>query len=131
MNVGAQVSELIGQMREAAMRHNLRAYESASDSLETFIRAHIEPVAKEFDWDYLGITPQQRRILSLLHSRLGKETSRDSLLSAIYFDYGDRPECDRKTIDVHICRLRKELKAQMVPFRIETVWSFGFKMVEA
>lgn len=128
MNVQAQVTALIDEMRGSLASRNASKFESASDSLETLVRAHVEPVAAEFNWDFLNITPQQRKILTFLHARLGKETSRDSILSAIYFDYGDRPECDRKTIDVHICKIRKVLKERLQPYVIETVWSFGFKM---
>lgn len=128
LNVQGQVSALIDEMRGALASHNVQKFEAASDSLEVLVMAHTEPVPREFVWDRTKLTNQQRRMLTLLHSRLGKETSRDSLLSAIYFDYGDRPECDRKTIDVHICRIRKVLKDIVAPYRIETVWNYGFKM---
>lgn len=131
MNVQAQVSELIDQMRVAAKLRDMTKYRTVSDSLEVLLRASTEPVGREFSWNLPGISPQQRRILGLLHSRLGKVTSRDAMLSAIYFDVDDRPEGDQKTLGVHIYKIRHSLKRLGQPFAIETVKAFGYKMVRA
>lgn len=129
MNVQAQVTELIGQMRAAACRHNLRAYETASDSLETFLKVHLVP-EPQFDWAPYRLTTRARTIAGYLHLNFGKPRSKEQILDAMYYDRpNDIPEI--KIIDVFISKLRWKLREGNSPYAIETVWGFGYRMVDA
>lgn len=130
MNVQAQVSELISQMRGVLAVRGItsKQFEQASDSLETLVRVCTDPTPKELSWRNLGLTKKESRIAGLLHARLNHPVARENIVNAMYFD-GDGPENERKNVDVHICKIRHKLRDGGLPFHIETVWAFGFKMV--
>lgn len=129
MNVQAQVSALINEMRGVLMVRNIHSkqFEQASDSLETLVRVCTEPLPKEISFRKLGFTRQESRIFGILHARLNRVVSRTDILHAMYFD-GDGPQNERKNVDVHICKIRRKMRDGGLSFQIATEWGFGFKM---
>lgn len=49
-------------------------------------------------------------------------------LSSVLFPHGDLPSS--KLFDVHVCHMRKKMKAAGAGLRIVTEWGIGFKVVE-
>lgn len=130
MNVQAQVTDLIAQMRECASRHDLRRYDKASDQLETLTRACLESETPQFDWINRGFTPTEARILALITQRPGRIVKKSALVDGVYFDHRDGgPDTASKGIGVHIFRIRKRLSDLGLPMKLETVHLAGYRMV--
>lgn len=72
------------------------------------------------------LTPSQFRIASCIVAARGKTVSADAIMEALY---GDDPDGgpEEKTIDVHLCKIRKALPA--LGIAIETVWGRGYRAV--
>jgi DNA-binding response OmpR family regulator len=78
-------------------------------------------VARRDDTD-LGLTGHEFNVLAFLCERAGRALTRaqiaDSALTA--------GECDDRTVDSHISRIRKKLGPQAAS-RIQTVWGIGYR----
>jgi DNA-binding response OmpR family regulator len=87
----------------------------------------IDPVGREVQIDDSSITLTAREfdLLYLLASNPGRAFSRDYLLDRLWHD--DFEGYDR-TVDTHILRLRRKLRAcPLVAERIVTLWGVGYK----
>src|SRR5689334_13874732 len=73
------------------------------------------------------LSPNERKLFALLHTRLGRAVPRGALLDAANYHHGWDREPQPKVVDVYICHLRRKLKGSA--FGIETVWGLGYKMV--
>lgn len=73
----------------------------------------------------LSLTPVEFEILALLARRKGSAVTRDALVEAALDPAQDS---SRRTLDVHISRLRNKLGDDAV--RLETVWSIGYRLSE-
>lgn len=71
------------------------------------------------------LTPKEFEFLLLLMKARGKVLSRDYLLEHIW-GYKKSIDIDTRTVDQHIARLRRKLKAEA--HRIVTVASFGYQI---
>ena len=73
----------------------------------------------------ISLTPTEFRLLEALAERAGKMVTRDSLLACVW----DSPECETRTIDVHISRLRKKLNDGKTPvLTIQTRRGLGYRL---
>lgn len=89
-------------------------------SLITVVENH--PVDK---WS--SFRDQERRLSMALYDAQGKTVTRESLMSALYFDRTNPDEMPGdKIIDVLIFKLRKKLPDGV---SIETIWGRGYRMV--
>ena len=59
----------------------------------------------------ISLSPTEFRLLELLVERAGKMVTRDNLLACIW----NSLECDTRTVDVHVSRLRKKLNDGRFP----------------
>ena len=74
----------------------------------------------------LSLTPVELEILSTLARRKGAAVTRDALVEAALDPAQDS---SRRTLDVHISRLRTKLGDDAV--QLETVWGIGYRLSEA
>lgn len=74
----------------------------------------------------LGLTPLETRIVGALVKR--EIVNRDVLFAVLYSDRLEHHQPDPKTIDVHMCKLRKKLKAKKV--RIYSRYGVGYYIDE-
>lgn len=87
----------------------------------------IDPVGREVsvDGSSIALTAREFDLLYLLASNPGRAFSRDYLLDRLWQD--DFEGFDR-TVDTHILRLRRKLRAHPdVAERIATLWGVGYK----
>ena len=105
-----------------------RTVSDLSDRIELLSMAYADPEPREIAWQRAGFTMQEARVVAILKAHLGVAVSRVAILDAMYFDR-EAPEGERKSLDVHLCRIRRKLKRVEHPYRVETVWAFGFRMV--
>ena len=73
----------------------------------------------------LSLTPVELEILSALARRKGAAVTRDALVEAALDPAQDS---SRRTLDVHISRLRNKLGEDAV--QLETVWGIGYRLSE-
>jgi DNA-binding response OmpR family regulator len=120
------VESLIADMKHAAFKvRSVEAFESASDSLTCFAAAHLVP-SIESNWREYGLTRQQAAVADLLHSKMNRLVTNESLMNALYFDRpDDAPSHD--ILKVVVCKVRQKIKGS--PYVIETIWGQGFRMV--
>lgn len=69
----------------------------------------------------------ERKIYNLLRANMGKDVKRDRLRYASRPDFSIA-DCESSVLSVHICRLRKKMREVQSPYRIVTVWGFGFRL---
>lgn len=69
----------------------------------------------------------QLRILDVLQFRT--TTNADRLIMALWGDDPDGgPEMARRTLDVHLCNIRKKLRNHKLPWRLVNVWGGGYRL---
>ncbi|MGD8605997.1 MAG: response regulator transcription factor [Myxococcales bacterium] len=73
----------------------------------------------------LALTPVEFDILAMLARRKGSAVTRDALVEAIL---DPASESSRRTLDVHISRLRSKLGPDAA--KLETVWGIGYRLSE-
>ena len=73
----------------------------------------------------LSITPVELEILSTLARRKGAAVTREALVEAAL---DPAQESSRRTLDVHISRLRSKLGDDAT--QLETVWGIGYRLTE-
>jgi len=70
----------------------------------------------------LGLTPLETKILGMLVKR--DIINRDVMFAGLYSDRLENHQPDPKTIDVHICKLRKKLKS--IGVRVYSRYGVGY-----
>jgi DNA-binding response OmpR family regulator len=73
-----------------------------------------------------GLTHAHTTILRLLFKRPGVVATKEQLLVGLYAHRPDHVWGDGKTLEVHVCRIRKK----MPPDSIETFWGRGYRLTE-
>jgi two-component system response regulator MtrA len=73
----------------------------------------------------VSLTPAEYEILALLARRKGSAVTRDALVEAAL---DPEQETSRRTLDVHISRLRNKLGPDAS--QLETVWGIGYRLSE-
>ena len=73
----------------------------------------------------LTLTPTEFDFLAYLVQHQERAVSRDELLQALWqVDW----QADTRATDDLVKRLRRKLREQKSPVRIDTVWGFGFRI---
>ena len=114
--------ELIARIKACLRRPNL-----VSTKLITAgpIRVDLERREVSHGQGVLSLTPVEFEIISLLARRKGSAVTRDALVDAAL---DPAHEGSRRTLDVHISRLRSKLGEHAT--RLETVWGIGYRLSE-
>ena len=121
---------LIERIRAVLRRADLAAGgEAGEDDEPKIVRGDLvlDPARHECRWHDSGVTltVTEFLILKSLVSRPGHVRSRDQLMDAAY---DDNIYVDDRTIDSHIKRIRKKLKAVDQTFsQIETLYGVGYR----
>mgnify|MGYP002525895237 FL=1 len=124
---------LIERIRAILRRADLASgIGSDSDSEPQIVRGDLvlDPARHECRWRDAGVTltVTEFLILKSLVSRPGHVRSRDQLMDAAY---DDNIYVDDRTIDSHIKRIRKKLKAVDETFsQIETLYGVGYRYTD-
>ena len=123
---------LIERIRAVLRRADLAAGGETSDDKPKILRGDLvlDPARHECSWRGAGVTltVTEFLILKSLVSRPGHVRSRDQLMDAAY---DDNIYVDARTIDSHIKRIRKKLKAVDRTFsQIETLYGVGYRYTD-
>ena len=125
VNPQGQVLSLISQMHRAAGDAN--TVRKLSDQMEVLVRSHMAPVYID-DFPGLRLTAAEARVMARLKSHAGEIVTYTALLDALYFDKA--LEADANILKVHVCHLRRKIKAENYPAIIETIYGVGYKLVD-
>ncbi len=123
---------LIERIRAVLRRADLANGDAEADSEPKIVRGDLvlDPARHECGWRGAGVTltVTEFLILKSLVLRPGHARSRDQLMDAAY---DDNIYVDDRTIDSHIKRIRKKLKAVDQSFsQIETLYGVGYRYTE-
>ncbi len=123
---------LIERIRAVLRRAELAKGDTGADGEPKIVRGDLvlDPARHECGWRGVGVTltVTEFLILKSLVSRPGHVRSRDQLMDAAY---DDNIYVDDRTIDSHIKRIRKKLKAVDQNFsQIETLYGVGYRYTE-
>lgn len=78
------------------------------------------------DKKMIELTAKEFSLLHILAKNKGRILSRQTLIQQVW---GDEPLESQRTIDVHICRLRKKIERNTIrPTRLISVRGFGYKL---
>ena len=114
--------ELIARVQACLRRPNLAATERIAIGA---IQIDLERHEVRGSDGPVTLTPVEFEILSLLARRKGSAVTRDALVAAALDPAQDS---SRRTLDVHISRLRSKLGADAA--QLETVWGLGYRLSE-
>jgi two-component system, OmpR family, response regulator ChvI len=120
---------LVERIRTVLRRHNSNKGESDTSEEEILVRGklRLDSVRHACFWDgrEVTLTVTEFMLLHALALRPGHVKSRDQLMDAAY---DDNIYVDDRTIDSHIKRLRKKIKATDSEFSaIETLYGVGYR----
>ncbi len=106
---------------------------TAAESAQTMVRGHLsmDPARHAVLWKGapVALTVTEFLLLQTLAQRPGFVKSRDQLMDVAY---DDQVYVDDRTIDSHIKRLRKKMRAADAEFAaIETLYGIGYRYNEA
>ena len=121
---------LIERIRAVLRRADLAAGDGDGEAKIVRGDLVLDPARHECSWRGLGVTltVTEFLILKSLVSRPGHVRSRDQLMDAAY---DDNIYVDDRTIDSHIKRIRKKLKAVDQTFsQIETLYGVGYRYTD-
>ena len=123
---------LIERIRAVLRRADLANGDAEADNEPKIVRGDLvlDPARHECGWRGAGVTltVTEFLILKSLVWRPGHVRSRDQLMDAAY---ADNIYVDDRTIDSHIKRIRKKLKAVDQSFsQIETLYGVGYRYTE-
>ncbi len=123
---------LVERIRTVLRRHSTNKDDDAEGSEETLVRGKLklDSVRHACFWDSreVTLTVTEFMLLHALAVRPGHVKSRDQLMDAAY---DDNIYVDDRTIDSHIKRLRKKIKATDPEFSaIETLYGVGYRFKE-
>lgn len=123
---------LVERIRTVLRRHNSNKGEGETAEEEILVRGklRLDSVRHACFWDSreVTLTVTEFMLLHALALRPGHVKSRDQLMDAAY---DDNIYVDDRTIDSHIKRLRKKIKATDSEFSaIETLYGVGYRFKE-
>ena len=123
---------LVERIRTVLRRHNSSKDESDTSEEDILVRGklRLDSVRHACFWDgrEVTLTVTEFMLLHALALRPGHVKSRDQLMDAAY---DDNIYVDDRTIDSHIKRLRKKIKATDSEFSaIETLYGVGYRFKE-
>lgn len=76
------------------------------------------------------LTETEREILLYLHRHLDKTVATEAVIHAAGIGCADNMDAARKSLNVHINRLRNKLKVRSLPFWVYTVRNAGYRLEE-
>ncbi|MEH6528008.1 MAG: response regulator transcription factor [Sneathiella sp.] len=123
---------LVERIKTVLRRHNSNKGEGDTSEEEILVRGNLrlDSVRHACFWDgrEVTLTVTEFMLLHALALRPGHVKSRDQLMDAAY---DDNIYVDDRTIDSHIKRLRKKIKATDSEFSaIETLYGVGYRFKE-
>lgn len=102
-----------------------------------YLRAQIADLSDKAEgWALPGpavkLTQTHRRFVRILHNRIGRPVSYGLLYDLLYGKLADedQPLSEQDILKVFVCHIRKALTKAHSPFKIETIWGVGFRLVE-
>jgi len=113
----------------ARIKAVLRRGETSPEKILEIGSLKLEPAKHRVSIDdkILKLGPTEYRLLHFLMSHPERVYNREQLLDQVW---GDKPDVDERTVDVHVRRLRKILEEHSCEHLIQTVRSAGYRFSE-
>jgi two-component system phosphate regulon response regulator PhoB len=116
------------QARVKALLRRPSAYIEASDMIIVGpIKLNLSSYEVKVADTSLDLSPTEYKLLKFFMRNKNKVFSRDQILTAVW---GEDAYIGDRTVDVHVLRLRKALKAFKIDAMISTVRGAGYRFVE-
>lgn len=116
------------QARVKALLRRPSAYIEASDMIIVGpIKLNLSSYEVKIADTSLDLSPTEYKLLKFFMRNKNKVFSRDQILTAVW---GEDAYIGDRTVDVHVLRLRKALKAFKIDAMISTVRGAGYRFVE-
>lgn len=80
-------------------------------------------------FESMMLTNTERKYLRIMHKHFGNVVRRDFIYTALY---GIRPESDQPDmtiVKVYICKIKRRLREAQAPYRIESSYGVGWRLL--
>ena len=116
--------EVVARIKAVLRRAEVSSLNVSKEVVYDKLVVNLSNYEMRVDGRLVDTPPKELELLYHLASNPSRVFSRDELLSAVWgFEFSG----DSRTVDVHIKRLREKLENVSDKWRLQTVWSVGYK----
>lgn len=118
------IKELVARVKAVLRRSETKDSEAEKEVVFPKLTINLSNYELKLDGEYVSLPAKELELLYYLASHPNRVFTREQLLEEVWgFDYPG----DTRTVDVHIKRLREKLKNVEANWKIDTVWSVGYR----
>ena len=118
------IKELVARVKAVLRRSEAKDNEAEKEVVFPKLTINLSNYELKLDGEYINLPAKELELLYFLASHPNRVFTREQLLEEVWgFDYPG----DTRTVDVHIKRLREKLKNVEANWKIDTVWSVGYR----
>ena len=118
------IKELVARVKAVLRRSEAKDNEAEKEVVFPKLTINLSNYELKLDGEYINLPAKELELLYFLASHPNRVFTREQLLEEVWgFDYPG----DTRTVDVHIKRLREKLKNVEANWKIDTVWSAGYR----
>ena len=118
------IKELVARVKAVLRRTEAKDSEAEKEVVFPKLTINLSNYELKLDGEYINLPAKELELLYFLASHPNRVFTREQLLEEVWgFDYPG----DTRTVDVHIKRLREKLKNVEATWKIDTVWSVGYR----
>ena len=118
------IKELVARVKAVLRRSEAKDKKKEKEVVFPKLTINLSNYELKLDGEYINLPAKELELLYFLASHPNRVFTREQLLEEVWgFDYPG----DTRTVDVHIKRLREKLKNVEANWKIDTVWSVGYR----
>lgn len=118
------IKELVARVKAVLRRSEAKDNDAEKEVVFPKLTINLSNYELKLDGEYINLPAKELELLYFLASHPNRVFTREQLLEEVWgFDYPG----DTRTVDVHIKRLREKLKNVEANWKIDTVWSVGYR----
>ena len=118
------IKELVARVKAVLRRSEAKDNEAEKEVVFPKLTINLSNYELKLDGEYINLPAKELELLYFLASHPNRVFTREQLLEEVWgFDYPG----DTRTVDVHIKRLREKLKNVEANWKIDSVWSVGYR----
>ncbi len=116
--------EVVARIKAVLRRTEVSSLNASKEVVYDKLVVNLSNYEMRVDGKLVDTPPKELELLYHLASNPNRVFSRDELLSAVWgFEFTG----DSRTVDVHVKRLREKLENVSDKWKLQTVWSVGYK----